>query len=92
MRRFSVAEWRAELDRALAAREPELRRQATVADQIQAAIGVGMLVWTRYAAVMDATGHPQSVRDALADIDQAWHARMTGRQAAGAASAVSVDR
>jgi len=39
-------------------------------DLAQAAIGPGMAVYTRYAKVLDATGEPLSVRDALALINQ----------------------
>ena len=38
-------------------------------DLAQAAIGPGMAVYTRYAKVLDAQGHPVSVRDALALIN-----------------------
>ena len=39
-------------------------------DLAQAAIGPGMAVYTRYAQVLDATGRPLSVREALALINQ----------------------
>ena len=39
-------------------------------DLAQAAIGPGMAVYTRYAKVLDATGKPLSVREALALINQ----------------------
>ena len=39
-------------------------------DLAQAAIGPGMAVYTRYAKVLDASGAPLSVRDALALINQ----------------------
>ena len=39
-------------------------------DLAQAAIGPGMAVYTRYAKVLDATGNPVSVREALALINQ----------------------
>ena len=39
-------------------------------DLAQAAIGPGMAVFTRYAKVLDATGRPLSVREALALINQ----------------------
>ncbi|MDE2644592.1 MAG: DUF1156 domain-containing protein [Bacteroidota bacterium] len=39
-------------------------------DLAQAAIGPGMKIYSRYAKVLDATGQPVSVRDALALINQ----------------------
>ncbi len=39
-------------------------------DLAQAAIGPGMAVYTRYAKVLDASGEPMTVRDALALINQ----------------------
>jgi len=39
-------------------------------DLAQAAIGPGMAIFTRYAKVLDASGNPLSVRDALALINQ----------------------
>jgi putative DNA methylase len=39
-------------------------------DLVQAAIGPGMAVYTRYAKVLDAEGKPLSVRDALSLINQ----------------------
>ena len=39
-------------------------------DLAQAAIGLGMSVYTRYSKVLDASGHTVSVRDALALINQ----------------------
>ena len=39
-------------------------------DLAQAAIGPGMAVYTRYAKVVDATGEPVTVRDALTLINQ----------------------
>ncbi|MDP2993136.1 MAG: hypothetical protein Q8N82_07235, partial [Deltaproteobacteria bacterium] len=39
-------------------------------DLAQAAIGPGMAVYTRYSKVLDAEGHPLSVREALALINQ----------------------
>ena len=39
-------------------------------DLAQAAIGPGMAVYTRYAKVLDASGKPMTVRDALALINQ----------------------
>ncbi len=39
-------------------------------DLAQAAIGPGMAVFTRYAKVLDASGNPMTVREALALINQ----------------------
>ena len=53
---------------------PALRelQQSNIApvDLAQAAIGPGMAIFTRYAAVLDAQGRPLSVREALAAINE----------------------
>ena len=58
---------RSQLPRAL-----RLLRSANIApvDLAQAAIGPGMAAYTRYAKVLDASGKPMTVRDALALINQ----------------------
>ena len=65
-RREFVAALKAELPAALA-----YLQSGNIApvDLAQAAIGPGMAVYTRYAKVLDAQGHPVSVRDALALIN-----------------------
>ena len=66
-RREFVTALRSELPRAL-----RLLQTGNVApvDLAQAAIGPGMAVYTRYARVLDASGSPVSVREALALINQ----------------------
>ncbi len=66
-RREFLTALRSELPRAL-----RLLQSGNVApvDLAQAAIGPGMAVYTRYAKVLDASGMPVSVRDALALINQ----------------------
>ena len=66
-RREYLTALRSELPQAL-----RLLRTGNVApvDLAQAAIGPGMAVYTRYAAVLDAAGRPLSVRDALALINR----------------------
>jgi putative DNA methylase len=66
-RREFVAALKAELPRALA--HLQAGNIAPV-DLAQAAIGPGMAVYTRYAKVLDAEGHPIPVRAALALINQ----------------------
>ncbi|MDD5263471.1 MAG: DUF1156 domain-containing protein [Candidatus Bipolaricaulis sp.] len=65
-REFSAA-LKAELPAAL-----KLLQRGNIApvDLAQAAIGPGMAIYTRYAKVVDASGGPVSVRDALALINQ----------------------
>ena len=66
-RREFLTALRSELPRAL-----RLMQSGNVApvDLAQAAIGPGMAVYTRYARVLDASGGPVSVREALALINQ----------------------
>ena len=66
-RREFLTALRSELPRAL-----RLLQTGNVApvDLAQAAIGPGMAVYTRYARVLDASGSPVSVREALALINQ----------------------
>ena len=66
-RREYLAALRSELPQAL-----RLLQTGNVApvDLAQAAVGPGMAVYTRYAKVLDATGNPLSVRDALALINR----------------------
>jgi len=66
-RRDFIATLRSELPSALA----ELQ-QASIApiDLAQAAIGPGMSIYSRYAAILDAEGNPLSVREALSLINQ----------------------
>ena len=66
-RRQFVAALKAELPAALA-----YLQSGNIApvDLAQAAIGPGMAVYTRYARVLDASGKPVSVREALALINQ----------------------
>ena len=66
-RREFLTALRAELPQAL-----RLLQSGNIApvDLAQAAIGPGMAVYTRYAKVLDATGKPLSVREALALINQ----------------------
>jgi len=66
-RREFVSALKAELPQALAHLQ---RGNIAPVDLAQAAIGPGMAVYTRYAKVLDATGNPLSVRDALALINQ----------------------
>ncbi|MFH0902948.1 MAG: hypothetical protein V2A73_20155, partial [Pseudomonadota bacterium] len=66
-RREFVAELKAELPAALAHLQ---RGNIAPVDLAQAAIGPGMAVYTRYSKVLDASGNPLSVRDALAIINQ----------------------
>ena len=66
-RREFVAALRAELPTALAHLQSG---NIAPVDLAQAAIGPGMAVFTRYAKVLDAEGHPVSVREALALINQ----------------------
>ena len=65
-RREFVAALKAELPTALANLQ---RGNIAPVDLAQAAIGPGMAVYTRYAAVLDAQGKPVSVREALALIN-----------------------
>ena len=66
-RREFLTALRSELPQAL-----RLMQSGNVApvDLAQAAIGPGMAVYTRYAKVLDASGNPVSVREALALINQ----------------------
>ena len=66
-RREFVAALRAELSAALAHLQSG---NIAPVDLAQAAIGPGMAVYTRYAGVLDASGEPVSVREALALINQ----------------------
>ena len=65
-RREFVAALKAELPAALAHLQSG---NIAPVDLAQAAIGPGMAVYTRYAKVLDAQGHPVTVRDALALIN-----------------------
>ena len=49
-------------------------------DLAQAAIGPGMAVYTRYAKVVDATGHPVTVREALALINETLDEVLTAQE------------
>ena len=66
-RRDLLAALKAELPQAL-----KLLQRGNIApvDLAQAAIGPGMAVYTRYSKVLDASGEPVSVRDALSLINQ----------------------
>ena len=66
-RREFVNELRAELPRALIDMQ---RGNIAPVDLAQAAIGPGMAVYTRYSRVLDASGKPLTVRDALALINE----------------------
>jgi putative DNA methylase len=66
-RREFVTALKAELPLALAHLQ---RSNIAPVDLAQAAIGPGMAVFTRSAQVLDASGHPLSVREALALINQ----------------------
>lgn len=66
-RRDFVSTLRAELPVALAHLQ---RGNIAPVDLAQSAIGPGMAVYTRYSKVLDASGQPLSVRDALALINQ----------------------
>lgn len=66
-RRDFVAALKAELPQALKAMQ---RGNIAPVDLAQAAIGPGMAVFTRYERVIDATGKPLTVREALALINQ----------------------
>ncbi len=66
-RRQFVAALKAELPAALAHLQSG---NIAPVDLAQAAIGPGMAVYTRYARVLDASGKPVSVRDALALINR----------------------
>ena len=66
-RREFVKALKAELPAALVHLQ---RSNIAPVDLAQAAIGPGMAVFTRYAQVLDATGKPLSVREALALINQ----------------------
>jgi len=66
-RREFVTALKAELPAALAHLQ---RGNIAPVDLAQAAIGPGMGVYTRFARVLDASGEPLSVRDALALINQ----------------------
>ena len=66
-RRQFVAALKAELPAALAHLQSG---NIAPVDLAQAAIGPGMAVYTRYARVLDASGKPVSVREALALINQ----------------------
>jgi putative DNA methylase len=65
-RREFIGVLKAELPEALAHLQ---RSNIAPVDLAQAAIGPGMAVYTRYTHVLDATGKPLSVRDALALIN-----------------------
>jgi putative DNA methylase len=66
-RREFLSALKAELPLALAHLQ---RGNIAPVDLAQAAIGPGMAVFTRYARVLDATGNPMTVREALALINQ----------------------
>jgi putative DNA methylase len=66
-RREFTAALKAELPNALAHLQ---HSNIAPVDLAQAAIGPGMAVYTRYSQVLDATGKPLSVREALALINQ----------------------
>jgi putative DNA methylase len=66
-RREFITALKAELPVALAHLQ---RGNIAPVDLAQAAIGPGMAVYTRYARVLDAEGHPLSVREALTLINQ----------------------
>jgi putative DNA methylase len=66
-RREFIAALKAELPTALAYLQ---RSNIAPVDLAQAAIGPGMAVYTRYSKVLDASGKPLSVREALALINQ----------------------
>jgi len=66
-RRQFVSSLQAELPPALAHLQ---RANIAPVDLAQAAIGPGMAVYTRYSKVLDASGQPVSVREALALINQ----------------------
>ena len=66
-RRAFIAALKVELPPALALLQ---RGNIAPVDLAQAAIGPGMAVYTRYAKVLDATGHRVSVGDALALINE----------------------
>jgi len=66
-RREFVSALKAELPAALALLQ---RSNIAPVDLAQAAIGPGMAVFTHYAHVLDATGNPMTVREALALINQ----------------------
>ena len=67
-RRQFAAALRSELPDALSKLQ---RGNVAPVDLAQAAIGPGMAIYTRYSKVLDAQGHPVSVREALALINQA---------------------
>ena len=72
-----------ELQRALRAELPSavrLLQQGNIAplDLVQAAIGPGMGVYTRYESVLAADGSPLGVRDALAMINEVLDETLTG--------------
>ncbi len=67
-RRDFVAALKSEVPAALRAMQ---RGNIAPVDLAQAAIGPGMAVYTRYGKVIDASGKPLSVREALALINQA---------------------
>lgn len=54
------------------------RGAIALVDLAQAAIGPGMAGYTRYAQVLDATGWPLSVREALALINQTLDETLAG--------------
>jgi putative DNA methylase len=66
-RREFITALKAELPLALAHLQ---RGNIAPVDLAQAAIGPGMAVYTRYAKVLDATGRPLTVREALALVNQ----------------------
>ena len=66
-RREFLAALKAELPKALAHLQ---RGNIAPVDLAQSAIGPGMAVYTRYAKVLDASGSPLSVREALSLINQ----------------------
>jgi putative DNA methylase len=66
-RREFISKLKAELPQALTHLQ---RGNIAPVDLAQAAIGPGMAVYTRYAAVLNAEGKPVSVREALALINQ----------------------
>ncbi len=66
-RRDFITALKSELPKALAHLQ---RGNIAPVDLAQAAIGPGMAVFTRYAKVLDASGNPMTVREALALINQ----------------------
>ena len=66
-RREFLTALRSELPKAL---QPLQAANIAPVDLAQAAIGPGMAIYTRYGRVLDATGEPMKVREALAMINQ----------------------